>query len=143
MPKVSARRARIDGEGEVVSIVCDYCGSDAPLVTGREIYPHRPDLYGKRFYKCTPCDAYVGCHDGTENAFGRLANAELRDAKMEAHAFLDKLWKSGDHKRGHVYGWLANQLGIDKKDCHIGMFDVAMCRRVVEVCLTSKPEKRT
>lgn len=126
-----------------MSVVCDYCGSKAPLVTGRDVYPHRPDLYAKKFYQCRPCDAMVGVHEGTTNALGRLANKELRVAKMAAHSAFDPLWKSGQHKRGKLYGWLANQLGIEKKDCHIGMFDVDMCRRVVEVCKTSKPEIRT
>ena len=31
-------------------------------------------------------------------------------------------------KRGQAYGWLAEQLGIDKSDCHIGMFDVQNLR---------------
>lgn len=123
-----------------MSVHCDYCGNVVPLVTGREVYPHRPDLYAKKFYRCTPCDALVGCHPGTEKALGRLANPELRKAKMAAHAAFDPLWKSGQHKRGQLYGWLAKQLGIEKKDCHIGMFDVAMCARVVDVCRTTKPE---
>lgn len=125
-----------------MTVVCDYCGKVAPLVTGREVYPHRPDLYYKKFYQCRPCDAMVGVHEGTTNPLGRLANKELRMAKMEAHSAFDPMWKSGTYKRGQLYGWLANQLGIEKKDCHIGMFDEDMCRRVVEVCKTSKPEKR-
>ena len=115
-------------------VICPYCGSEAELVTGREIYPHRLDLYAKKFYQCEPCDAYVGCHPGTENPLGRLADIELREAKMRAHAAFDPIWKSGNKKRGSAYAWLADQLGIDQKDCHIGMFDVDMCQRVVEVC---------
>jgi hypothetical protein len=37
-------------------------------------------------------------------------------------------------KRHEAYGWLANQLGLSRDDCHIGMFDVAQCERVVRVC---------
>lgn len=115
-------------------VSCDYCGKNAPLVTGRQVYPHRPDLYAKKFYKCTPCDAMVGVHPGTIKPLGRLANAELRKAKMAAHAAFDPLWKNGDRKRGSCYAWLADQLGIRHQDCHIGMFDVDMCKRVVEAC---------
>ena len=104
------------------------------MVGGLAIYPHRHDLREKKFYQCAPCDAYVGCHPGTTNPLGRLANAELRAAKMAAHAAFDPLWKSGAKKRGSAYAWLADALRIDKKQCHIGMFDVADCRRVVEVC---------
>lgn len=117
-----------------MDILCPYCGDKARLVGGLDIYPHRPDLYEKKFYQCVPCDAYVGCHQGTEKALGRLANAELRAAKMAAHAAFDPLWKKGAKKRGSAYAWLSDQLLIEKKACHIGMFDVETCRRVVEVC---------
>lgn len=43
-------------------VKCDYCGNDAMLVSGRAIYPHRPDLFRLNFWQCAPCDAYVGCH---------------------------------------------------------------------------------
>lgn len=116
-----------------MSVLCDYCGQPAPLVTGRDVYPHRPDLGRKWFYICLPCGAWVGCHPGTTNPLGRLANAELRAAKMAAHAAFDPLWKSGRMKRGQAYGWLAGKLGIAKNECHIGMFDADRCRRVVAV----------
>lgn len=122
-------------------ITCDYCGKIVNLVTGREIYPHRPDLYAKRFYRCEPCDAYVGCHPGTQTPLGRLANAELREAKKAAHAAFDPFWKSGELKRGKAYGWLAKQLRIEQSACHIGMFDVPMCRLVIAICNSSSPAR--
>ena len=119
---------------------CPYCSQPSKLATGRDIYPHRPDLYSKRFYLCRPCDAYVGCHPGTTHALGRLANSELRRAKMLAHAAFDPRWKFEQKRRGRkrsdAYAWLAEQLGIGKDECHIGMMDVDMCRKVVEVCHT-------
>lgn len=116
------------------SILCNYCQGKAALVGGKEIYPHRPDLYGKYFYLCRPCDAYVGCHPETKNALGRVANFELRRAKNRAHAAFDPIWKSGRMKRGQAYLWLSESLGIHKSECHIGMFDVDMCKKVAEVC---------
>ena len=118
--------------GETVS--CDYCGAVAPLTTGLELYPHRPDLSEKQFYACMPCGAWVGCHPGTTKPLGRLADGELRRAKMAAHAAFDPIWKGGHMKRGKAYGWLAGKLGIAKDDCHIGMFDIATCRRVAAIC---------
>lgn len=123
-------------------LMCPYCDREAELVPGIVIYPRRPDLTHKRFWRCKPCDAWVGCHDGTERPLGRLANAELRQAKQEAHAAFDPLWKrkmerdgcSKGKARGAGYKWLADQLGIDRKRCHIGMMDAETCRRVVEVC---------
>jgi len=117
-----------------MSVVCPYCGKPAELVTGAAIYPRRSDLHGKSFYRCNPCHAYVGCHPGTTNPLGRLANAELRRAKMAAHAAFDPIWKTGRMKRGVAYEWLAKRLEINKSDCHIGMFDIETCKRVTEVC---------
>lgn len=113
---------------------CDYCGNPAELVTGEAIYPHRRDLHAKHFYRCEPCGAYVGCHSGTTKALGRLANAELRAAKMAAHAAFDPKWRAGNMKRKQAYAWLADKLGMEINKCHIGMFDVALCTRVAQVC---------
>lgn len=118
---------------------CDYCQQPAKLVSGTVIYPHRQDLADKRFWNCAPCDAYVGCHDGTETPLGRLANEELRKAKMAAHAAFDPLWQRSSPKqrfvrRSEAYHWLSKQLGLTFRDTHIGMFDIAMCQRVIEVC---------
>lgn len=121
---------------------CDYCGSRSERVTGATIYPHRADLAAKIIYRCQPCGAWVGCHPGTDTPLGRLANAELRRAKSAAHAAFDPLWKAKIKRekvrkgkaRGLGYQWLAEQLGIEAADCHIGMFDVATCQRVVEIC---------
>ena len=33
-----------------------------------------------------------------------------------------------------AYKWLSEQLGMPRKDTHIGMFDVDQCKRVVEIC---------
>jgi len=117
-----------------MALDCPYCGKQAYLVGGSIIYPHRDDLASKKFYQCNPCDAYVGCHEGTVNPLGRLANAELRKAKMQAHAAFDPKWRNGEMKRASAYKWLAEQLKINAKDCHIGMMDVDMCKRVVDVC---------
>lgn len=115
-------------------MICDYCHNDAQLVGGEVIYPHRPDLRQLRFWQCAPCDAWVGCHPGTERALGRLANAELRRARQGAHAAFDPIWKSGRMKRNAAYSWLTEQIDIRRSDCHIGMMDVETCKRVVEVC---------
>lgn len=122
--------------------ICPYCGEPATLFkSSRQFY------HGRNFgpvWACTDCDAWVGCHRGSPNfvPLGRLANAELRKAKMAAHAAFDRLWRGKAEKegcsrskaRGAGYRWLAVQLGVDPKDCHIGMFDVEQCQRVVAVC---------
>ena len=112
---------------------CPYCRERSQLVNGSKIY-NSNQFNGQLFYACMPCQAWVGCHKGTDKPLGRLANKELRAAKMKAHAAFDPIWKHGGDRRG-AYAWLAEQLGIESKACHIGMFDVPMCERVVEICL--------
>lgn len=115
-------------------VICDYCGQAASRVNGDIIYPHRPDLYSKKFYLCAPCAAYVGCHaDG--KPLGRLANHELRKMKSRAHAVFDPLWKSGRMTRHAAYKWLSDAMGLPKEQTHIGMFDIGQCLEVEKLCL--------
>lgn len=117
-------------------VICPYCGRKSVLVDGRKVYPHRPDLYSLSFYYCDAghSAAYVGCHKGTTQPLGRLADVYLRAAKKEAHAAFDPIWRSGTMSRSEAYSWLAKELSIPKKRCHIGMFDLDTCLKVREIC---------
>ncbi len=119
-------------------VICPYCDVGAKLVDSKIVYGGRS--YGM-IWLCSnypDCDAYVGVHRGTKKPLGRMANAKLRKAKMAAHAAFDRHWKSWDLTRrmgrNEAYRVLAEALGICVKNCHIGMFDVDECNRVVEVC---------
>jgi hypothetical protein len=107
---------------------CQYCKQPAELVGGDVIYPHRPDLAGKKFWHCAPCRAYVGCHPGTTKHLGLLANAELRKLKSHVHTAFDPLWRHHGMTRAQAYLWLAEGLGIDRRQCHVGMFNEERCR---------------
>lgn len=116
--------------------VCPYCGKPTEFVDSSVIYGRS---YGM-IYLCRDCRTYVGVHKGTDQALGCLANAELRKAKKEAHFYFDqiaktnlinKIWKKyipNTSNRNKAYLWLSIQV------CHIGMFDVENCKRVVELC---------
>lgn len=133
---------------------CPYrCVGKPALVPGAVIYPHLPHLAGKQFWQCPDCHAYVGCHPNTTHPLGRLANADLRLAKQRAHNAFDELWKMPHyriailglepgakryHSRTTAYIWLAKRLGLLYSDCHIGMFDEEMCKRVVKICIVAK-----
>ena len=114
-------------------MICPYCNYPAECLRGSDVYKHRPELWHKWFHVCRVCDARVGCHGDTQNALGRMANKELREAKIAAHAVFDPLWKSGKMTRRNAYAWLATRLGINQAQCHIGEFDVEQCRAVVSV----------
>lgn len=122
---------------------CVDCQSwNVNMATGAEVYPHRPDLHGLQFWVCE-CGARVGCHKGTDwTPLGRPAGEATRKARQEAHAAFDPLWervaRRDDLNKGHArnrgYRFLAEQLGIERADCHISHMGEAMCRRVVEIC---------
>jgi hypothetical protein len=117
--------------------VCPYCGATAEKVNGSILYEHMNDMGAKTFWKCTPCAAWVGCHIGTEVPLGRLANAELRALKRQTHELFDPLWRVSVTKkrraanRTKAYQALAAILGITAAQCHIGEFDVDLCRRTI------------
>jgi ssDNA-binding Zn-finger/Zn-ribbon topoisomerase 1 len=130
-----------------MEVICPYCDSEAVLESSLTVYQKDHGM----IYICSNypiCDAYVGCHKGTDQPLGRLADKELRFWKMKAHKYFDVLWKaklikmrkeSGykykkGYARGAAYKWLANELGIKKKHCHIGLMDVNTCQQVAEIC---------
>ena len=116
------------------TVICPYCGVEASLVNGDKIYPHRTDLYYLRFYYCDNghAPAFVGCHKGTVKPLGTLANAELRAIRSKTHVVFDILWKTRKMTRSKAYQWLAGSLGLDKKYCHIAMFDVDLCQKTID-----------
>ncbi len=117
--------------------ICPYCGGKTEFVDSIEVYSIS---YGM-IYLCRPCKAWVGIHKDRNEALGRLANSELREAKKEAHFYFDKLWSAKVEKgikkgkaRGKAYAWLSEELGTKRDETHIGWFDVDMCKKVVDLC---------
>lgn len=107
------------------------CCGEVRLTDGKELYSHRPDLWEKPFWFCEGCKGYVGCHAGTTHPLGTPATAELRRARAIAHRWFDSLWKEGHVQRKDAYKMLAEYLGIERKQCHIGQFDYDTCHRVL------------
>ena len=123
---------------------CDYCGGKAELRMS-SCFLYRGSDYGPVWYCANGHEpAWVGVHRDSKTfaPLGRLANAELRQAKQDAHAAFDVLWKrkmarnrvSRHVARNAAYAWLAQQLGIPPRDAHMGWMDTATCYRVVEIC---------
>ena len=113
-----------------MSVTCPYCGEQAPLTHSREVYGRD---YGW-LYMCKPCNAYVGCHKGTTKSKGSPANHSLREARKSTHRAFDPIWRETLVDRRSAYKWLAEQLGIDGKDCHIGMFNLVQCELAINAC---------
>ena len=98
---------------------------------------------------CIPCDAYVGCHKGTPNALGRLANQGLRMRRMVAHEVFDSLWKRKARKgftltqaRNLAYEWLSKELELPREETHIAMLGPNQCKKVIELCLPYYRDKK-
>ena len=116
--------------------VCPYCGKEAKLVSGKHVYPHSEYLYRLSFWIFEPCDARVGTKENGDPR-GPLANARLRQLRMQAHQAFDQLWKGGSKagmSRSAAYRWLAKRLGVTEREAHIGGSGEEMCKRILEVC---------
>jgi hypothetical protein len=116
---------------------CPYCNQPTEYIDSSLVYGKS---YGM-IYICQPCKAWVGVHKGTNQALGRLADAELRKCKCIAHYYFDGLWKkkmkqgfSKSSARRKAYRWLAGKMGLSVKETHIGMFGVKQCKQVIEIC---------
>jgi hypothetical protein len=111
---------------------CPYCNS--PVLLKDSAFLYHGISYGL-VYVCSKypvCDAYVGVHKSTRKPLGRLANAELREWKMRAHAYFDPLWKSKRYTRTRAYAIVSDMLGKPLWETHIGMFDVQDCKDLIE-----------
>jgi hypothetical protein len=123
--------------------ICPYCGDESQFIDSKEIYG---TSYGM-IYACLKCSAWVGVHKGTTVSLGRMANGTLRHYKKEAHAAFDVIWqreieagKSKNFARNEAYTWLAEQMGMNREDCHIGMFDENQCIQVLTICAPIKTQ---
>ena len=97
-------------------IYCCGCQKkvQARLTNGKEIYPHRPDLYHLPFWKCDACKNTVGCHHKTDNPtqpLGIIATKEIKNARQHIHQLLDPIWENGGMSRGKLYAILTEKLG--------------------------------
>lgn len=99
-------------EGQPVP-TCPNCGREAGESMTR---------YGIR-NQCEPCGLWSWDRHP-------LVDAETHEARKAAHAVFDALWRGGPMKRGEAYKALRDELGIDKRDCHIKLMDKALASQV-------------
>lgn len=111
--------------------ICPYCKSSTKRVKQDAIYGQR--FNDKDVICCVnypKCDSYVGTHaDG--RPLGRLADADLRLLKKDAHYYFDKLYNDKLLKRKEAYKLLAVHLGLPRNYTHIGWFKAETCRMVI------------
>lgn len=97
-------------------LFCCYCKCvvQPELVTGADVYPHRPDLSDLPFWRCLGCGEFVGCHHKTKDRtrpLGCIPTKEIKNARRHIHKILDPLWKSGNLSRKEVYQKISDALG--------------------------------
>lgn len=109
----------------------------------------RPSDYGG-FYGCSTypkCDGLVGAHKKTGAPLGLPAPQWLRQVRHELHLVFDDLWDNRSFvnkpSRSQTYDWLAEELGIENHECHIGMFDSETCARAIEIVEKRLESKET
>ncbi len=118
-------------------IRCPYCGRRADFLESSA------RLYGRDYgpvYACLPCRAWVGCHDGTTNPLGTMADEHLRGMRRRAHEAFDPIWRLNAMSRRSAHKWLADQIGVEARDCHIAMMDADQCHLVEAVAMRWREE---
>ena len=126
----------ISGMKRNAAVFCPYCSKEAVFIPERNMY------------RCAPCDAQVGIHKHNKQPLGKLANAPLRKARMQAHLEFDPLWKvlvekkgmSNSKARDQIYGWLSHRMRIPFAQCHIGNFNEQQCQEVIRLCREGKTQ---
>lgn len=124
-------------------IYCCGCGCDvlARLTNGQEIYPGRDDLAERPFWKCDPCDNYVGCHWQTDHPtrpLGSIATPDLRRERREIHRILNPLCKQMGRKA--VYADISAHIGRPYHTAEIRTVEAAReIYRIIRTLETTKP----
>ncbi len=108
---------------------------------GDAAYPYR-DEHGA-LWICPPCEAWIGIYPRSKRnvPLGRLANAELRQAKSDLHAALEplvaaKMRRDGCNAfeaRAKGIRWLAAQVGADVASSTLHTFDAQQCRQAIDL----------
>ncbi len=114
----------------IMEIYCCGCGKDVSvrLTDGKEIYPHRQNLYSLPFWKCDDCNNFVGCHHKTKNRtrpLGCIPTQEIKDARKHIHSILDPIWESGKIGRKELYGMISKHIGREYHTAEIRTIDEA------------------
>ena len=107
-------------------LTCPECGGTMVL---------KESQYGP-LYGCTrwpDCDCSHGAHPNGD-PLGVPANKATRLARMEAHDAFDVMRLATGRNRSDAYRWLQDQMGMTREQCHMGKFDIDICKLVVEVC---------
>lgn len=94
--------------------ICPKCGEQAVLTTTK--WGPRHDHCGLWSWDSAP-----------------LVDADTHEARKRAHEAFDQVWQAGRVSRSTAYKMLADELGIEPKDCHIKLMSAEVASRVPEL----------
>ena len=116
---------------------CPYCGGKAILRDSVFVYGNKARV-DEKLYVCQHfpnCNAYVGVHTGTLNPKGTLANATLRQKRINAHHYFDLIWKNKIMSRKNAYKWMADKFGMNLSQSHVASFGDYHCEELITASL--------
>lgn len=115
-------------------LVCDACQSaNIVYIKETEVFGSSKRLWPFVWY-CRSCRASVGCHAGTGNPLGYMANPYVRRLRAELHEIVDPIWHAGIATRSEIYKWIAKELELDTCDLHISELTITQLRLAIERC---------
>lgn len=99
-----------------MKIYCCNCGDEVlcRLTDGKEMYPHRKDLYSIPFWIHDECKGFIGCHHKTVDRvkpLGVIASPEIKKARIYIHSVVDPIWKNKKMSRGKIYKKISDEIG--------------------------------
>jgi ssDNA-binding Zn-finger/Zn-ribbon topoisomerase 1 len=119
-------------------VICPNCGAEMVLrTTTKFTYPNGEP---RKFYGCSKYPTCTGTHGAHPDGrpLGVPGNDKVKDARHQAHAAFDPLWKENHMTRKEAYAWMSNNLGIEF--AHIGALDEDQCSKVIEMCKGKRKE---
>lgn len=116
---------------------CPYCGAEVIRAHVSECYLDTNKVNADYYiYMCSnypECDAYIKENPKLKIPQGSLANKNLRELRQRAHYFFNQLYLYEDYKIKDAYMWLASEMNLDGRECHISLFDEAQCLKCIEL----------
>lgn len=96
-------------------IYCCSCEKDvlAKQITGDVAYPNSLKLYTKKFWQCSACLCFVGCHPSGK-PLGVIPTKQMRKLRSEIHGWIDDLWKKQICSRGKIYSKMSELMGVEE-----------------------------
>jgi hypothetical protein len=115
-----------------------FCGANTVYQDSKSYY--HGTSYGMRYIceRFPDCRGSVGAHPNG-SPLGSVPDSVTSPLRIQCHSIIDPLWRYEDlrgkqrnEKRNSVYKWVGKIMGMDRKDCHVGMFSADQCRMFLE-----------